>query len=71
MQNKIQELRERSGSGMMICNKAIELCQGNVNVAYEFVKLKGQAVCRRKANGERWTDEDYLSEAKKIAKEVT
>jgi hypothetical protein len=65
---KINELRVRTGCSLMECKRDINICQGDVAVAYEFVKMKGQAVFRRRTDGQQWTDDDYLAEATKIAK---
>ena len=56
----IKELREKSGMGMMDCNKALIIFDNNINQAYEYLFMRGLAVCRRKLNGVRWVNQDYI-----------
>lgn len=63
----IKKLRERTGCSLNDCKKALELCN-DMNVAYEYLRLRGQALARYKiVNGKKipWQTEDYLEAAKK------
>jgi translation elongation factor EF-Ts len=64
----IKKLRERTGRSLNDCNKALELCNNDINVAYEYLRLREQALARYKiVNGKKipWQTEDYLEAAKK------
>ena len=70
---KVKQLRDKTGDGMMRCNKALIKADGDINVAQEYLRLTMQALYRAKiVNGERvrWNDDDYLEEARRIASEV-
>ena len=63
----IKKLKERTGCSLSDCKKALELCN-DMNVAYEYLRLRGQALARYKiVNGKKipWQTEDYLEAAKK------
>lgn len=45
----IKELRERTGSGMADCKKALVECSGDVDNAIEFLRKKGLAKAAKKA----------------------
>jgi elongation factor Ts len=47
--NLIQELRDRTGLGMMDCKKALEETGGNVEQAVELLRKKGAAVAAKRA----------------------
>lgn len=46
----IQELRKRTGLGMMDCKRALEEAQGNINKAVELLRKKGAAVADKRAS---------------------
>jgi elongation factor Ts len=46
---QIKELRERTGSGMADCKKALVECSGDVDNAIEFLRKKGLAKAAKKA----------------------
>lgn len=64
---QVAALREKSNAGLQDCKQAMEKCE-DFDVAYEYLRMRGQAVLRRKRNefGElvRWTDEDYIEQAR-------
>lgn len=65
----LERLRAETGCGIAECRKALEIC-GSYDVAYEYLRLKSQAVCRYKnVNGQtvRWVDDDYIEKAREIA----
>lgn len=45
----VKELRERTGSGMMECKKALEATGGDLNAAIEHLRKSGQAKAEKKA----------------------
>ncbi len=45
----VQELRTRTGAGMMDCKKALEACDGNTEKATEWLREKGIATAAKKA----------------------
>jgi len=45
----VKELRERTGSGMMDCKKALIECEGNMEAAVEYLREKGLAAAAKKA----------------------
>jgi len=45
----VKELRERTGSGMMDCKKALAECGGDVDKAADFLREKGLAAAAKKA----------------------
>lgn len=45
----VQELRARTGAGMMDCKKALEASDGNMDKAVEFLREKGMASAAKKA----------------------
>lgn len=45
----IQELRERTGAGMMDCKKALQETAGNMEKAIEVLRRKGAAVAEKRA----------------------
>ena len=62
-----QELRKKTGLGMNDCKNAIIRCEGDINVAEEYLSLKSSPVSRYKLiNGQKipWTDKDFIEEAK-------
>ena len=62
-----QELRKKTGIGMIDCKNAIIRCEGDVDVAEEYLSLKSSPVSRYKlVNGQKipWTDKDFIEEAK-------
>jgi len=46
---QIKELRERTGSGVSDCKKALVECSGDVDNAIEFLRKKGLATAAKKA----------------------
>jgi len=47
---QVKELRERTGSGMMECKKALVECSGDLDQAVEFMRKKGLAKADKKAD---------------------
>lgn len=45
----IQELRERTGVGMMDCKKALQETQGDIEKAIELLRKKGSAIAEKRA----------------------
>ena len=45
----VQELRQRTGAGMMDCKKALEENQGNMEAAVDFLRKKGIAKAEKRA----------------------
>ncbi|ACY17799.1 translation elongation factor Ts [Haliangium ochraceum] len=45
----IKDLRERTGSGMADCKKALVECEGDIDKAIEFLRKKGLAKAEKKA----------------------
>ena len=45
----VKELREKTGSGMMDCKKALEATDGNIEKAIEYLREKGLAATAKKA----------------------
>jgi elongation factor Ts len=48
----IQELRDRTGLGLMDCKKALEETNGNIELAVEILRKKGAAVAAKRAGKE-------------------
>lgn len=47
---QVKELRERTGSGMMECKKALEATQGDIELAIEELRKTGRAKADKKAS---------------------
>ena len=45
----VQELRQRTGAGMMECKKALEETKGNMDAAIELLRRKGIAKAEKRA----------------------
>jgi elongation factor Ts len=45
----VQELRARTGAGMMDCKKALEECAGNMEKAIEHLRATGSAKADKRA----------------------
>ncbi len=54
----VKELRERSGSGIMDCKKALKECEGNFDKAFELLRQKGAASAEKRAG--RATEEGLV-----------
>ena len=46
---QVKELREKTGSGMMECKKALQEADGNLEEAVTILRKKGQAAAEKKA----------------------
>nr|QCI08127.1 Translation elongation factor Ts [Polyneura bonnemaisonii] len=46
----IQELRSKTGAGMMDCKKALEASEGKIDIAIENLRKKGLATADKKSN---------------------
>jgi len=46
---QVKELRERTGSGMMECKRALEEAEGNLDEAITILRKKGQAAADKKS----------------------
>ena len=44
----VQELRQRTGAGMMDCKKALEENQGNLEAAIDYLRKKGIAKAEKR-----------------------
>jgi len=49
---EVQELRERTGAGMMDCKKALEEAGGDIELAIETLRKKGAAVASKRSGKE-------------------
>lgn len=70
---EVIKLRNRSGDGIGRCKHALEVAEGDMDVAYEYLRLTMQALCRRKlVNGVfvAWEEEDYVRQAYKDVAET-
>lgn len=47
---QVQELRQKTGAGMMDAKKALQECQGDLTKAIEFLRKKGLAKAGKKAD---------------------
>ena len=45
----VKQLREKTGSGMMDCKKALVECEGDIEQATEWLQKKGLAAAKKKA----------------------
>lgn len=45
----VQQLRERTGAGMMDCKKALEQAEGDMDKAIELLRRKGAALAEKRA----------------------
>ncbi len=45
----VKQLREKTGSGMMDCKKALAECDGDVEQAVDFLRKKGLATAQKRA----------------------
>ena len=63
----VKELRQRTGAGMMDCKKALTECNGDIEVAIEWLKKKYKGKMQEREG--RNTDEGrigiFIDEAKK------
>jgi elongation factor Ts len=50
--NKVKELRERTGAGMMDCKRALEESGGDIEAAVVLLRERGQAAAAKKAGRE-------------------
>jgi len=46
---QVKKLREMTGAGMMDCKKALQEAHGDIDKAFELLRLKGQASAARRA----------------------
>ncbi len=56
---QVKELREKTGSGLMECKKALQESDGNIDEAISILRKKGQATAEKKAG--RSTSEGAVS----------
>jgi elongation factor Ts len=56
--DRVKELREQSGAGVMQCRKALMECQGDIERALEFLKEQGMLKAKEKA--ERATSQGLI-----------
>lgn len=47
--SQVNELRQKTGAGMMDCKKALEECAGDMEKAVEVLRKKGLASAAKKA----------------------
>jgi elongation factor Ts len=50
--SQVQELRQRTGVGMMECKKALEETSGDLEAAIDLLRTRGQAKAAKKAGRE-------------------
>ena len=50
--SQVQELRQRTGVGMMECKKALEETAGDLEAAIDLLRTRGQAKAAKKAGRE-------------------
>lgn len=50
--SEVQDLRQKTGAGMMDCKKALMECGGDVEKAIEFLRKKGISTAEKKAGRE-------------------
>lgn len=65
------KLQTLTGAGRYDCKKALAKCNNDINVAYYYLRIISDCVCRHKiVNGKKvlWTDEDYINCAKEEGK---
>lgn len=46
---QVKQLREKTGSGMMDCKKALSECDGDMEKAVDFLRKKGLAIAQKRA----------------------
>ena len=66
--NNIKILSEKTGCGVITAKKTMDICKNDIDVAFEFLKLKGHAVARYKIINNKkipWDNVDYYMEARK------
>ena len=49
----VKQLREKTGSGMMDCKKALAECDGDMEKAVDFLRKKGLATAQKRAGRAR------------------
>ena len=49
---EVNELRKRTGAGMMDCKKALQEADGDMNAAIDYLRKKGQKVSEKRADRE-------------------
>jgi len=58
-----ESLRDRTGSGLIDCKKALEACDGNEDLAFYYLKYLGCALVTHGMTNEEWAmmraKEDY------------
>ena len=67
--NNIKILSEKTGCGVIVAKKTMDICKNDIEIAFEFLRLKGHAVARYKKIDDRkipWDNIDYYMEAKRI-----
>ena len=67
--NNIKILSEKTGCGVITAKRTMDICNYDIEIAFEFLRLKGQAVARYKIIDNRkipWDNIDYYMEAKRI-----
>lgn len=67
--NNIKILSEKTGCGVITAKKTMDICKNDIEIAFEFLKLKSHAVARYKKIDDRkipWDNIDYYMEAKRI-----
>lgn len=67
--NNIKILNEKTGCGVITAKKTMDICKNDIEIAFEFLKLKGHALARYKIIDNKkipWDNIDYYMEAKRI-----
>ena len=65
---EVRRMRDEINCPLSVCNSALKICDGDYELAKEFIRLKYLGVFRCKiVNGERvpFDDHDYLDLARK------
>jgi len=57
---QVNELRQRTGAGMMDCKKALEEAQGDFEKAIDILRVKGQKIAAKRADKEAKEGQAYV-----------
>ena len=60
--NYFQKLKwiKDKGYGLAEAKKALDKFDGDPEKAVHYLQISGDALCRRKPNGEMWMEQDYI-----------
>ena len=57
----VKELREKTGSGMMDCKKALAETDGDINSAIDWLRAKGLSAAAKKSNRHLFFKNRFIS----------